>query len=121
MDETRAERLAAAAYNELYGPGAAEHGKRFASTDWLRFEEAMSSALQATRPTDPGEDKVEAVIARLCDLHKKMLLAYQRQRPYPVSIALGQSDLDTVLDAAVELERVKAIAAMGPSGEDDLA
>jgi hypothetical protein len=40
-----------------------------------------------------------------------MLNAVKRQRPYPVSIALGDSDLDTVLDAAVAFEQQAATIA----------
>jgi hypothetical protein len=54
--------------------------------------------------------ETEDVVGRLCEMHKKMLLAVQRNRPYSPSLVLGKSDLDTVLDAAVALERAKAAA-----------
>jgi hypothetical protein len=49
--------------------------------------------------------KTVTVQERLVELHRKMLSAVKTQRPYPVKIALGDSDLDTVLDAAVALDR----------------
>jgi hypothetical protein len=46
----------------------------------------------------------EGVVERLLALHEKMSEAVKRCSPYPaVSIMMDQSDLDTVLSAAVEL------------------
>jgi GTP cyclohydrolase III len=53
----------------------------------------------------------------LLNLHRKMLEAVRRQRPYPVSIRLGESDLDAVLYAATALERATSAIANNTDGE----
>lgn len=69
------------------------------------IERALQSSQSGARETIEGVDEA---ISRLCDLHRKMLLAVKARMPYPVTIALGNSDLDTVLDGAIALERAKA-------------
>lgn len=69
----------------------------------LRPTEAEAISAWNTRPSSTGGE-----IERLLDLHEKMMKAVEHGRPYPVSIACGQSDLDAVLFAACEIERLKA-------------
>jgi hypothetical protein len=47
-------------------------------------------------------------VSRLLDMHERMRVAVRRNRPYPVKLRMGESDLDTVLNAAVELERARS-------------
>lgn len=68
---------------------------------------AWNTRTPSPEPRDASE-RISGAVSRLCDLHKKMLDAVEAKRPYPVSIRLGSSDLDTVLNAAIELECAKA-------------
>lgn len=73
--------------------------------------------------TEAGKlaDDIDDTVTRLCKLNEKMTRAVQQQRPYPVSIALGDDDTWTVLHAAIVLERAKAALRQSPpqmSGDD---
>jgi hypothetical protein len=75
------------------------------------------------RPTDPGEDKVEAValIGRLSDCLRELVAVVRGECPSLLNEdSGGDAKLDIEIDEALEDARA-AIAAMGhtpPSGED---
>jgi hypothetical protein len=86
---------------------------------WRKF---LREAI-AARPTDPGEDKVEAValIGRLSDCLRELVAVVRGECPSLLNEdSGGDAKLDIEIDEALEDARA-AIAAMGhtpPSGED---
>jgi hypothetical protein len=81
----------------------------------------MTSATPTALPS--AEDAEVARIAKAVDgllhLESKMSRAIANSRPYPVSIAIGDDDIQRLLSAAVQLERCRA-ALQSPRASDEV-
>jgi hypothetical protein len=81
----------------------------------------MTAATPTALPS--AEDAEVARIAKAVDgllhLESKMSRAIANSRPYPVSIAIGDDDIQRLLSAAVQLERCRA-ALQSPRASDEV-
>ena len=74
----------------------------------------LSELLRISQPAageDEDRDRRAKVVTALLAMHEKMFRRVQSGKPYPVSVACGNSDLQNLLGAVVELERATSVIA----------
>jgi hypothetical protein len=85
--------------------------------DVVESMEVAANVLRAVVSED--SDRRSKAVSSLLAMHEKMLRAVQAQKPYPVSVECGKSDLQSLLSAIVELERATAVIAALAAQNDE--